>query len=67
MGLDFDTSVAFPADDVGYGFDTIGDVQSLSPMRMEKFLEAATFIVNKAACPPRPGRFRCNSPWARSS
>jgi hypothetical protein len=48
MGIDYDTEVAFPADDVGYGFDTIGEVQSLSPMRMEKFLEAAHFIVNKA-------------------
>jgi hypothetical protein len=48
MGFDYDTSVAFPSDDVGYGFDTIGDVQSLSPMRMEKFLEAAQFVVNKA-------------------
>ena len=53
MSVDYDTSVAFPADDVGYGFDTIGDVQSLSPMRMEKFLEAAQFIVNKAV-PTRP-------------
>ncbi len=48
MGVDFDTTSAFPADDVGYGFDTIGDVQSLSPMRMEKFIEAAQTIVNKA-------------------
>ena len=48
MGVDFDTSAAFPADDVGYGFDTIGDVQSLSPMRMEKFIEAAQEIVAKA-------------------
>ena len=48
MGLDYDTEMAFPADDVGYGFDTIGEVQSLSPMRMEKFLEAAQFIVNKS-------------------
>jgi len=48
MGLDYDTEAAFPADDVGYGFDTIGEVQSLSPMRMEKFLEAAQFVVNKS-------------------
>jgi len=48
MGVDYDTDVAFPADDVGYGFDTIGEVQSLSPMRMEKYLEAAQYIVNKA-------------------
>ncbi|MBC8002977.1 MAG: DUF1587 domain-containing protein, partial [Opitutaceae bacterium] len=48
MGVDFDTESAFPSDDVGYGFDGIGDVQTISPMRMEKFLEAAQFIVSKA-------------------
>ena len=47
-GVDFDTESAFPSDDVGYGFDGIGDVQTISPMRMEKFIEAAQFIVNKA-------------------
>jgi len=29
-------SADFPPDDVGYGFDNIGDVLSLSPMQMEK-------------------------------
>jgi Protein of unknown function (DUF1592)/Protein of unknown function (DUF1588)/Protein of unknown function (DUF1587)/Protein of unknown function (DUF1585)/Protein of unknown function (DUF1595)/Ca-dependent carbohydrate-binding module xylan-binding len=31
----------FPSDDVGYGFDNIGDVLSLSPLLMEKYLRAA--------------------------
>ena len=38
----------FPADEVGYGFDNIGDVLSLSPMLMEKYLAAAEEIVGKA-------------------
>ncbi len=38
----------FPNDEVGYGFDNIGDVLSLSPMLMEKFLVAAEEIVGKA-------------------
>jgi hypothetical protein len=31
----------FPLDDAGYGFDTVGDVQSVSPMLMEKYIAAA--------------------------
>ncbi len=38
----------FPSDDVGYGFDNIGDVLSVSPILMEKYLSAAE-KVSKAA------------------
>jgi mono/diheme cytochrome c family protein len=38
----------FPNDAVGYGFDNIGDVLSLAPMLMEKYLAAAEAIVSKA-------------------
>ncbi|MDZ4289862.1 MAG: DUF1592 domain-containing protein, partial [Prosthecobacter sp.] len=38
----------FPPDDTGYGFDNIGDVLSLSPMLMEKYLRAARTIADKA-------------------
>ena len=38
----------FPNDAVGYGFDNIGDVLSLPPMLMEKFLAAADTIVRQA-------------------
>jgi hypothetical protein len=38
----------FPNDEVGYGFDNIGDVLSLPPMLMEKYLAAADEIVHKA-------------------
>ena len=34
VGVDFQPADDFPADDVGYGFDNIGDVLSLSPMLM---------------------------------
>ncbi|MEM7145049.1 MAG: DUF1592 domain-containing protein [Verrucomicrobiota bacterium] len=44
-GVDFDATDAFPADDTGYGFDNIGDVLSLSPLLMEKYLNAAREIV----------------------
>ncbi len=48
MGIDFDTQEAFPPDDTGYGFDDIGDVLTLSPMMLEKYLDAANAIVAKA-------------------
>ena len=51
IGADFDAEAMLPPDDVGYGFDNIGDVLTLSPMRMEKFLEAAISAV-KQAVPP---------------
>lgn len=38
----------FPPDDTGYGYDNIGDVLSLSPMLMEKYLRAAHAITDKA-------------------
>ncbi len=44
LGVDFDVDDNFPPDDTGYGFDTIGDVLSLSPILMEKYLDAAQQI-----------------------
>ncbi len=48
MGVDYDTSVEFPADDTGYGFDDIGDVLTISPMLLEKYVAAANSIVSQA-------------------
>ena len=45
LGVKFDTDEAFPADDTGYGFDTIGDVLNISPLLMEKYVDAAQEIV----------------------
>ena len=38
----------FPSDDVGYGFDNIGDVLSMPPILMEKYLNAAEKVVDQA-------------------
>lgn len=48
LGVKFDVDEAFPADDTGYGFDTIGDVLNISPLLMEKYLDAAQEIVGDA-------------------
>ena len=42
----------FPVDDSGYGFDNIGDVLSLSPMLMGKYLTAARKIARSAVNAP---------------
>jgi hypothetical protein len=38
----------FPPDDSGYGFDNIGDVLSVSPMLMEKYLRASREVAEDA-------------------
>ena len=43
-GLDLQLAKDFPSDDVGNGFDNIGDVLSLPPILMEKYLDAANQI-----------------------
>ncbi len=42
--LDYTPAASFPGDDSGYGFDNIGDVLSLPPVLMEKYLDAAEKI-----------------------
>jgi hypothetical protein len=48
VGVDFEPAKDFPADDIGYGFDNIGDVLALSPLLLEKYLAAAETIVERA-------------------
>ncbi len=48
IGVDFHPADDFPSDDVGYGFDNIGDVLTLPPLLMERYLGAAESIVEQA-------------------
>ncbi len=48
LGLDLQLADDFPLDDTGYGFDNIGDVLSLSPLLMEKYLAASEKIAGQA-------------------
>ena len=45
LGIDFHPADDFPNDDTGYGFDNIGDVLSLSPLLLEKYMTAAEEIM----------------------
>lgn len=59
VGVDFHPADDFPMDDVGYGFDNIGDVLSLPPVLFEKYLAAAGRILDRAVvtgAPPAPTR-----------
>ncbi len=53
LGVDFDAEIEFPADDSGHGFDNIADVLTVSPMLLEKYLDAAQQIVDEAV-PQQP-------------
>lgn len=48
IGITFDPTIDFPQDDTGYGFDNIGDVLTLPPMLMEKYLAATDRVLNAA-------------------
>ncbi|WP_417849243.1 DUF1592 domain-containing protein [Thalassoglobus sp.] len=48
LGLDLDLAKDFPADDVGSGFDNIGDVLTIPPVLVEKYLAAAETIAKHA-------------------
>ncbi len=52
LGVDYEPANDFPADDVGYGFDNIGDVLSLPPLLMEKYQAAAEEISQQAIATP---------------
>lgn len=48
LAIDFRAEKDFPTDDSGYGFDNIGDVLTISPILMEKYLTAAERIAARA-------------------
>src|SRR5689334_24472753 len=41
LALDLDHAESLPPDDSGYGFDNIGDVLTVSPLHMEKYMSTA--------------------------
>ncbi len=48
LGLEIDVSEMLPADDIGYGFDNIGDVLQVSPVLLERYLSVARKISRTA-------------------
>ena len=52
FAIDFTPADDFPSDDVGEGFDNIGDVLSLPPLLLEKYLAAAEQISKRIVYVP---------------
>jgi Protein of unknown function (DUF1592)/Protein of unknown function (DUF1588)/Protein of unknown function (DUF1587)/Protein of unknown function (DUF1585)/Protein of unknown function (DUF1595)/Planctomycete cytochrome C len=52
LGLEIDAASLLPADDSGYGFDNIGDVLTVSPVLLEKYLLAAARVSRVAVGDP---------------
>jgi mono/diheme cytochrome c family protein len=48
LAIELRPADTFPLDDAGYGFDNIADVLSLSPLLVEKYLNAASLVLDKA-------------------
>jgi hypothetical protein len=48
LGVLFHAEKDFPSDDSGHGFDNIGDVLTISPVLMEKYMDAAERIAASA-------------------
>jgi Protein of unknown function (DUF1592)/Protein of unknown function (DUF1588)/Protein of unknown function (DUF1587)/Protein of unknown function (DUF1585)/Protein of unknown function (DUF1595)/Planctomycete cytochrome C len=60
LGVTLRPADEFPLDDSGYGFDNIGDVLSLSPLLMDKYINAARNVARAAVFgevyPEQPGQ-----------
>ena len=48
LALEIDVADLLPADDIGYGFDNIGDVLQVSPVLLERYLSTARKISRTA-------------------
>ena len=47
LDVEIDVNKRLPPDDTGYGFDTIGETLTLSPVLLEKYIAAAEDIVDE--------------------
>src|SRR5262249_13733024 len=65
VGIDFNPAEDFPSDDVGYGFDNVAEVLTLSPVLMERYLAAAESITHRAIAAklPAPSQRWMNSKY----
>jgi mono/diheme cytochrome c family protein len=57
IGLDLHLADAFPADDIGFGFDNVGSALNISPVHVEKYLDAAEIALQKVIVLPDAAGF----------
>ena len=48
LAVDYRADKDFPTDDSGYGFDNIADILTISPVLMDKYMNAAETIASRA-------------------
>jgi hypothetical protein len=58
FGVDFRPASRFPEDDTAHGFDTIGSALSVSPLLLEKYMQAAETLVSRAIVGAKPEVFK---------
>ncbi|WP_435005070.1 DUF1592 domain-containing protein [Tundrisphaera lichenicola] len=52
LGVDLRLADAFPPDDIGFGFDNVGSALNISPILVEKYLDAAEIALDRSIIPP---------------
>jgi hypothetical protein len=52
IGIDLGIAKDFPADDIAFGFDNIGSALKLSPTHIERYLDAAELVTQRALVAP---------------
>jgi mono/diheme cytochrome c family protein len=52
IGLDLRLADSFPPDDIGFGFDNVGSALNISPVHIEKYLDAAEVALDRAIVLP---------------
>ena len=52
LGVNVDVQSLLPADEIGHGFDTVGDTLALSPPLLERFIDAAEVAAALAISDP---------------
>ncbi|MEX1098418.1 MAG: DUF1592 domain-containing protein [Planctomycetales bacterium] len=58
LGVDCRPAQSFPPDDRANGFDNVGSALSVSPLLLEKYVEAAGLVARRALDPTRPAVIR---------
>ncbi|SIN94188.1 Planctomycete cytochrome C [Singulisphaera sp. GP187] len=57
LGLELHLADDFPPDDIGFGFDNVGSALNISPVHVEKYLDAAELALDKAIVLPEADKF----------
>ena len=56
-GLDLHLADGFPPDEIGFGYDNVGSALNISPVHVEKYLDAAESALRKAIVVPDAGPY----------